>query len=297
MMVFKQMVLNGQLLKECPFQREFELQGYLIAHPELLSLAEDDDEFTVSELIGVERPCKNGRVDMVVEYGSGQIAIVELKRGEVGTADFEQVKGYLNDISAIRKWKAIEKYETLIDGKITKENMFGVLVGRSFSAEVMKLLTDKKTRRPIINGLTIKRYKANGNEYLITEHVSNFSIKDYSKYRVEAIGPLGKGRTVLEAIRTYVKKHSNISFSKLESKFPPELRGTNKRWGCISSFRDAKELADRTNRARHFLDNEDVIVLGDGTRVAVSSQWGIGNIGAFIKQALKNGVHIEEMKV
>lgn len=301
MTVFKQIALNGAVLKEIPFKREFELQGYLIAHPELLSLAERNDDFKVKELIGVERKLKQGRVDMVVEYESGKIAIVELKRGEVVMDDYDQLNGYLNDVSKVKEWKSLQDYKRQnedFDELVSKRNMFGVLVGRSFAAKVMESLRMSAKHGSIINGLTIRRYRADDNEYLMTEMISNFRAKDYQKYLVEGYGPFGKGRMVLATIKAYVSKHRDVNYDSLTSEklFPAKLRGTRGKWGCISLLDAAKSHAEQTGRKRHFLDEDDVITLKDGTRIVVSSQWGIGNIDEFIKRATDIGVKIERLK-
>lgn len=299
MTVFKQIVLNGMVLKEVPFKREFELQGYLIAHPELLSLVESNDDFKVKELIGVERKLRHGRVDMVVAYETGKIAIIELKRGEVIEDDYEQLKGYLNDPSKVKDWKTFQCYKEQnddFDEEVSEQNMFGVLVGSSFSSKAMEMLKDSKSRKTIINGLTIKRYRADDNEYLMTETISNFSTKDYQKYLVNGNGPFGKGRMVLAAIKSYASKHKNASYQSLNDSFPNELRGTKGKWGCVSLFKEAKLLAERTGHKRHFLDEDDVIKLEDGDKIAVSSQWGIGNIDKFIKRAMELGIEITKME-
>ena len=111
MTAFKQIMLNGSLLKEVPFRREFELQGYLIAHPELLSLVGNNDNFKVKDVLGVERPLKDGRVDMVVEYDSNKIAIVELKRREIVEKDYKQIGAYLNNLSKVREWSSLQDYK------------------------------------------------------------------------------------------------------------------------------------------------------------------------------------------
>ena len=301
MTVFKQIALNGAVLKEVPFKREFELHGYLMAHPELLSLMEGNSDFDVKELIGVERKLKHGRVDMVVEYESGKIAIVELKRGEIVMADYDQLAGYLNDVSKVKGWNALQDYKIQnedFDEQVSKRNMFGVLVGRSFAKDVMESLRTPVKHGSIINGLTIRRYRTDDNEYLMTEMISNFSVKDHQKYLVEGDGPFGKGRMVLAAIKAYVQKHRDVKYDSLASEklFPAKLRGTKGKWGCVSLLNDAKRLAGRTGRKRHFLDEDDVITLKDGTRIVVSSQWGIGNIDEFIKRAAGLGVKIERVK-
>ena len=297
MTVFKPLTLHGLRLKEIPFQREFELQGYVIAHPELLSLVENDDQFDVEELIGVERRLKKGRIDLAVEYKSGQIAIVELKRGNLTKKDFDQLKKYLDEVASSRNLNALKEddlgYDD-IDERLNKNKVFGVLVGRTVDKTVLESL---KTSRPTVNVLLIRRYNSDDNEFLTTEVIAGFHAKDYRKYRVDGNGPFGKGRMVLAVIKSYISRHEDVSYQSIMTSFPPELRGTKGKWGCVSLFEEAKKLAERTRRKRHFLDEEDVITLKDGARVAVSSQWGIGNIEEFIKRATDLHVKVEEVKV
>ena len=297
MTIFKQISLDGSLLKEVPFQREFELQGYLIAHPELLSLAENDDQFEVEGLIGVERRLTKGRVDLAVEYKSGRIAIVELKRGNLKEKDLDQLKSYLLEVISSKSLKALkdEKHDyDDIDKRLRKNKIFGVLVGKSVDDAVRGRL---KKEKPTINVLLIRRYTTDDNEFLTTEVIAGFKARDYQKYLVGGNGPFGKGRMVLAAIKEYISRNSNVSYDELisDERFPAVLRGTTGKWGCVSLLGDAKSLAEQTQRKRHFLDEEDVITLKGGVRVAVSSQWGIGNIDAFIKRAKKLGVKIEKV--
>lgn len=299
MTVFKQVILNGSVLKEHPFLREFELQGYLIAHPELLSLAESDEQFEVNEVIGVERTLKNGRIDMVVEYRSGQIAIVELKRGDVRRKDLDQLRGYLDNLNETKKWKVFKEYKQVndaFDEAVSTDNVFGVLVGRNISKEVEEEL-EKKSKH-IINTLIVKRYMTDSCEYLVTEASTHFSSRDHQKYRVNGLGPFGKGRMVLEAIRAFVSQNRDVSYNELTSDkfFPSTLRGPQRKWGCVALLNEARQLVARSGHKRHYLDPEDVITLKDNRKIVVSSQWGIGIIDKFIHRATELGVRIETIK-
>ena len=164
MTVFKQIVLNGATLSEFKFRREFELQGYLIAHPELLSLAEANEDFEVLDLIGVERRLSKGRVDLVVEYKSGMIAIVELKKGKVVEKDLEQLEKYLSDPAEFNKLKCLQDAKK---GCLSKEfsfafenkNVFGVLVGREIDGNVNAQIPGYKKAHKgrIVNAISIRR--------------------------------------------------------------------------------------------------------------------------------------------
>ena len=66
-------------------------------------------------------------------------------------------------------------------------------------------------------------------------------------------------------------------------------------WGCVNIKGDAVELFRETGRKRHFLGAGETIRLADGTEIAVSSQWGSGNIHLFIEAAKRLGFVIEPL--
>ena len=78
--------------------------------------------------------------------------------------------------------------------------------------------------------------------------------------------------------------------------FPKQLRERKKTfWGCMNLREDAMTLYADTGKKRHFLDEAEIVRLEDGTEVAVSSQWGSGNIEMFIDAARKLGFVIEPL--
>ena len=98
----------------------------------------------------------------------------------------------------------------------------------------------------------------------------------------------GKGRLVLAVVKDYVAKHPESSFEKLLEVFPKELQGTS---GVFSELDDAKEVYVRTSHKRHFLNNDETIELSDCV-IAVSTEWGAGNIENLINTAKNQGFEI-----
>lgn len=117
---------------------------------------------------------------------------------------------------------------------------------------------------------------------------------DKTKYRFyEEL--LGKSRLVLSVIRKYVETNPKTTYSSLEKVFPRKLQGTGERaYGCFGTIENAQEILDRTGRKRHFLNPDEIIELEDA-KIAVCSQWGIGNIGSFVDTAKGLGYSIEEV--
>lgn len=99
---------------------------------------------------------------------------------------------------------------------------------------------------------------------------------------------LGKGRVVLAVIRKHIQNNPGISFSELAEVFPKECQGSS---GVFASLDEAKQIYTDTGHKRHFLDADEIAILSDNT-IAVSNQWGKGNIDKFILQAQGLGYNI-----
>ena len=107
----------------------------------------------------------------------------------------------------------------------------------------------------------------------------------------------GKARLVLAVIKSYVENNPGVTHNQLQNVFPPSLRGLKRQdsfWGCFNLRTDAERLFGDTGTKRHFLKDNEIIRLANGDEIAVSSQWGIGNIKDFIARAEKIGFHIKE---
>jgi hypothetical protein len=102
----------------------------------------------------------------------------------------------------------------------------------------------------------------------------------------------GKGRLVLAVVKEYVADHLGTSCRDLQVQFPKHLQGSN---GVFSKVGEAREIVDRTGHRRHFLKSSEIIQLSD-CKIAVSTEWGIGNIDKFVRQARSHGYEIEELR-
>lgn len=119
---------------------------------------------------------------------------------------------------------------------------------------------------------------------------------DLAKYSFENKCHLGKGRLVLEIIKAYVARNPSVTYKQLEEVFPASLRGLRRKttWGCFNKRVDAEDLFLGTGIRRHFLNPSEIVTLSNGQELAVSSQWGIGNIGPFLAKAKELGFNVVE---
>jgi hypothetical protein len=112
------------------------------------------------------------------------------------------------------------------------------------------------------------------------------STRDYSKYEFDG-SVYSKNQLVLAVIKKYVSDRNPINFTALETAFPKKLQGSS---GVVKKYDD---LSDNEKKYRRFFnDTSDIVTLADGTQCAVCTQWGVGNIDAFIEKAKEHGYTI-----
>jgi len=113
---------------------------------------------------------------------------------------------------------------------------------------------------------------------------------DYTKYLFRG-KKFGKGRLVLAIIKVWVSENEPNTFSELLKGFPQNLRPG----GLFVPEQEAREIYNNTGHKRHFLGDREILEFSDGTRYAISNQWGKFNIGNFINHSRKLGYTIEEI--
>jgi hypothetical protein len=110
---------------------------------------------------------------------------------------------------------------------------------------------------------------------------------DTSKFMFDGTA-LGKGRLVLAVVKKHVAEHPGLTAADLEAAFPKTCQGSA---GVFSTLEVAAELFGKSGRRRHFLNPEETIQLDDCV-IAVSNQWGIGNLDRFMQRARQLGYNI-----
>lgn len=113
------------------------------------------------------------------------------------------------------------------------------------------------------------------------------SSPDKTKYVFDG-SAYGKGRLVLAIVKKHIELNPGISFQDLGATFPKACQGSS---GVFTALDEANKIYLETGHKRHFLDPEDIINL-NGQKIAVSNQWGKGNIDKFIVQAQGLGFEI-----
>ncbi len=107
--------------------------------------------------------------------------------------------------------------------------------------------------------------------------------RDYTRYFFNG-QTLGKNRLVLAVIKDYVENNPGTNFSQLKAKFPDSLQGRE----TFTTENEAKQKRDR----RNFIRPDELISLID-TTIAVSTQWGLGNVTRFIDHCIRMNIDIK----
>jgi len=100
--------------------------------------------------------------------------------------------------------------------------------------------------------------------------------RDKTKYLFEG-SIYSKNRLVLAVVNSYVKKHSNTSFSILQKTFDKSLQGS---LGVVTEYELVKNKLDA--KKRYFI-NEPILL--NNEKIVVCTQWGAFNINKFIIRA------------
>lgn len=294
MRVLRHFTANDEKLDRFDFRRELSMEAYLVENEDILAL---DDPFIDVNIIAEELTLKqgrqskdtDGRIDLLVTYAQEYIGVVELKLGQLKEVHLQQLEDYLKT-----KGRILEEYPNIIPVEFGQSPKWvGVLVGNSIDSEFASKIAAGYTTEcgdiPIA-ALTLQRFRSEkGNVYVVTESYfkNTSSNKDTSKYLFDD-RQFGKGRLVLEVVKKFIVKNTDITYSELEKAFPKYCQGSA---GVFSTLDEASKIFSNTNQKRHFLKPDEIIELGD-TKVAVSNQWGVGNIDNFIRKAREHGFEI-----
>lgn len=115
--------------------------------------------------------------------------------------------------------------------------------------------------------------------------------RDTTKYEFNG-ETYNKRRLVHAVVKHYIEQHPGITLNILKRKFPDTLHGT---FEVIAERTSAQQLYYDKQHKRHFLADSEILRLNSGQEIAVCNQWGIGNIGPFIKVAESLGYDISEV--
>lgn len=271
--------INNVSLDKYDFDRELNMESFIIENEGMIQINSDWLK-DVSILLSQEplpnarkKTGKNdGRVDIVAIYNQEYLAIIELKKGKLNKKDHldDQLQAYLSERDQI-----IKNYENIWDSKLKgPPKWIGILIGNSIEKELMDYISTQPTGKDVIPiaAIIINRFRGSDkNIYTVSDVYFNekHKPKNYDTYNYDG-RIFNKGRLALAVIKDHVLKNPKITYSKLEQLFP-------------RTFNTLEYALEKENGRRHFIKDDELIVLGNNLIIAVTNQWGV-NITPFIKR-------------
>lgn len=272
------------------------------------------------------------RIDILAIDKQANLVVIELKRDEIGAHMELQALRYAAMISTMSFSKACEYYQAYLH----KNNMdidakekildfvelqdtelvdFGkdiriILASAGFSKELTTTAIWLRDKGVDISCVKITPYNFKGeilinaeqiipvpelNEYQVRfrekriEQIasSKKSEKDYSSYRYKGL-VLNKRNLALEIFTDWIEKNNPTNLDELRKKLIGVIK--NRTIALAESIID-----ERKNR--YHMNVDDLIELESGEVIAISNQWGIGNIERVLDFFSKDGFVVEKIEV
>jgi len=174
----------------------------------------------------------------------------------------------------------------LLVRKAVKELQMGNLIesndedgGFTFTGKAKAAPEASETAAPALNGKKVENNAARKKEEDLGP--KTFTGRDNSKFRLGEHRNLHKGRLVHLLVKTFVEKNHKVSLTKLQELLHSEE--LQPRFGVVCELSAAKKFS-KNNVDRHFVKNaDDIIKLGNGTKIAVCNQWTAEGIQKLLK--------------
>ncbi len=271
------------------------MEAYLIENEGVLAL--DDEVFCNVEIIDAELSLKrgrtsketDGRIDVLATYSQEYIAVIELKLGTLTQLHRQQLEDYL-----MERGQLLEQYPNALNPEAAPiAKWIGVLVGSAIDPELADTMRAGATTTQGIPlaALTIQRFRGTDGTVIVSTDVyfrAPGSSKDTTRYEFKG-EMYGKGRLVLAIVKRYVADHPGITYAQLEEAFPRAVQGS---FGVVATIDAANHIYASSGRKRYFLEPEEQIELVD-SKIAVSREWGVGNIERLLVRAASLGYAVK----
>jgi hypothetical protein len=294
MNLYKHFSANNIELDPFDFKTELAMESYIIENENILQL----ESYDTVGIIDYELPIKggrkrngtDGRIDLLALYDHECLGIIELKNDQLSMDHYDQLNDYFGAKEEIEK-----SHPELIKNNKTL-NWVGILVGTDIKDELRKKVENNElfiqNDIPLVL-IIIKRFRSkDGQMYIIADSVVSSKSKsfDHSKY-IFNNQEYGKGRLALAVVKEYVRQNPDITLGGLQKIFDKKTLKTG--YTVIAEYNNAKDIFERSKGLKyHFLNEDEIIYLENGQKIAVCNDWTIYNIDNFIKVARNLGYKI-----
>jgi len=303
MNIYSHFSANGIKLEPSPFTSESAMAGYLADNPNILKLYDTPNEDGI-QIIGIEKQWKKsgenrGRIDFLVSYGDSTYAVVELKKNELTSESFDQLKSYFDNENHLKAVSDSLSDSFELDSKeASKFQWMGVLVGNGINDKLKAEIEEynsNNTNKPFAV-IILNRYKSDNQIFTLADiAVPPKKGKDHSEFEFKGIN-YKKGRLVLAMIKSYAEEnYGKLTASEL-IRLIGSYPGKPILWDYDDAVEDSKRLNKKGNAYRYyFIKPNEAIMFNDGTKLAVLDWWTKNDIPVIEKIAKALGCEYKKL--
>ncbi|MBU1023235.1 hypothetical protein KKB99_03015, partial [bacterium] len=135
----------------------------------------------------------------------------------------------------------------------------------------------------------VENYQIKIRQQTVARRESRESSRDLTRYIFKGV-EYNKRKLVLAVVQDWVKENNPKNINELTDAFPQDISS----YKVFKKESEAIDIFDRTGIVRHFLGQNEIIVFPDSSRYALSNQWGLREILAFLDRARSLGCEITE---
>ena len=296
-----------------------------IIAPNCLVIAEEFSEWSESQR----------RIDLLAIDKQANIVVIELKRTDTGEFMELQAIRYASMVSTLTFQKATEIYQKHLNAKgltddaetmlleflswdEAKAEDFAadvriVLVSANFSKELttsvmwlnerdldircVRLIPSKFNNEIFVDVQQIiplpeaESYQIKMKQQSEERREARKSTKDFTRYLFKN-QEYNKRKLVLAVIKQWIVENAPQTFEELVKVFPQSLH----RGDLFVTKTEAEEVSRRQNgKNRYFVGEDEIICFADSSCYAVSNQWNINSVSAFIEHSKNLGYQFEAL--
>jgi hypothetical protein len=232
---------------------------------------------------------RDGRPRIPMAALTSLLSIIELKNAVLSHEHFRQLKDYFT-----KKDEIFAAHKDAVTSEIGSPKWIGILVGTDIEPSLQEQLASgalKISEDIPVAALVVSRYRSDDGQVFVTvdSFYKSFT-KDRTKYLFDGES-YGKGRLALALVKKYIENHPDKTYADLEQAFPKTVQGT---LGVFVTLDEAQKIYEKYEYKRHFIKEDEVLKVG-AIKIAVCSQWGIGNIGRLIERAKALGYKVDKV--
>ena len=287
-----QVSINNRVLQQKLFLSEIVMEAYLIDNPSVLKLkGYDVPRIQAFEVPWRKGDSSHGRIDLLLTYDKGTLAIAELKKGVLDRSAYDQLSSYFENKTYLENCP--KRFEEL--DPEARFDWVGILVGTDLDSSLKAVLEDGLSlpdNIPLVIVL-LDRYTDPDNQVLVFSKLLDFSKSKRPSviYKLDGV-EYGYSRFVLALVKKCISQEWNLS--DLNKLMPDSISFSEKR-PFITLYEQAIRInKDAGDNYIYFHKEEDAVTIND-IKYAVTYGWSYRFMPTIYERAKSLGFNVEQI--